>query len=124
MPIVAVNRVQLSRRALQGVGGWGRFNQRGTGGEKKTQCLHQRGPGRRGGGELGCDVDRPSIMAAAAAFLQSELNLETEGSLLSSWASPLLCILLQSAALMCCKSMQHAMCSPMCISGRVASQHK
>lgn len=90
-------------------GEWGRFNQRGT------QPLYQRGPERRAG-KLGCDVDGPSIMTdAAAVFRRSELNLETEGSLLLSRAGPLLCILLQSAALMHSESMQP---------GCVASQHK
>lgn len=49
------------------------------------------------GGKLGCDVDRLLIMAASAVFCHCELNLEAEGSLLPSCASPLLCIVLQSA---------------------------
>lgn len=91
----------------------GKVQSEGNGGEE-TQPLYQRGPERRAG-KLGCDVDGPSIMAAAAVFRRWELNLETEGSLLLSRAGPLLCILLQSAALMHSESMQP---------GCVASQHK
>lgn len=52
--------------------------------------------------QLGCDVDGPSIMAAAAAaFVLWKLNLEVEGSLLLSQAVPLLCSLLHNA-IQCC----------------------
>lgn len=62
------------------------------------QSLYQWGTGQRER-KLRYDVDRPLIMGAAAVFCQQELNLETEGFPLLSWASLLLCILLQSATL-------------------------
>lgn len=63
--IIAANRIQLSRRALQGSGNGSNRGERG----RKMQSLYQQEPGRRAGG-LGCDVDRPLIMAAAAVFHQ------------------------------------------------------
>lgn len=46
-------------------------------------------------GKLGCDVDGPLIMAAAAAFVLWKLNLAAEGSLPLSQAAPALRSLLQ-----------------------------
>lgn len=42
------------------------------------QSLHQRGPGRKGG-KLVCDVDRPSIMAAAAVFRHLRAKFRNRG---------------------------------------------
>lgn len=77
---------------------------------RKRQSLYQRELGS-GAGKLGCDVDRPIDYGCRCCSIgQLELNLETEGSLLLSSSSPLLCIL-QSAAVHYCKSMLHALCS-------------
>lgn len=55
------------------------------------------------GGQLGCDVDGTSIVAAAAAaaFVLWKLNLELEGSLPLSQDVPVLCSRLQNASRWC-----------------------
>lgn len=94
MSNIAVNCGQLCRRAPQASedgsirGEWERGN-----------AIAPSPRNREEKSKLSCDVDRTLIMAAAAVFCQRELYLDAEGSLLLSRASPLLCILLQSATL-------------------------